>query len=117
MLYATRALASKLTHAIGAALSGAAITLIQFPDHAQPGHVEPHVLFNLALWDGVLVVLPGLVMVACFAQCRFTKADYETTRTALVGRRSDLLAATEREAATSAKAQIGSPSAAPSTPV
>ncbi len=86
VLYATRAFAAKLDQAIGLALAGFVITLIAFPHKARPGRVDADVLFNLALWDGVLAILPGLIAAACYGRYRINRASYEATRAALAAR-------------------------------
>ena len=88
ILYSTRALAAKLDQAIGTALAGAVITFIAFPEKAKPGRVDDEVLFNLALWDGVLPAIPGVIAAVCYGRYRINKASYEATRAALVDRRA-----------------------------
>jgi Na+/melibiose symporter-like transporter len=88
VLYATRALASKLDMAVGAALAAAVITVIKFPDKARPGQVEQETLFNLALWDGALAAIPGLVAALCYGRYRINRATYEATRAALAEKRA-----------------------------
>ena len=89
ILYATRAFAAKLDQAIGLALAGFVITLIAFPHKAKPGKVDADVLFNLALWDGALSVMPGLIAAACYGRYRINRASYEATRAALAARRAE----------------------------
>ena len=88
ILYSTRALAAKLDQAIGAALAAAVITFIRFPDKARPGEVDEDVLFNLALWDGALAAIPGLIAAVCYGRYRINRASYEATRAALTQRRA-----------------------------
>ena len=88
ILYSTRALAAKIDQAIGSALAGFVLLFIAFPEKARPGQVPQDVLFNLALWDGVLAAVPGLLAAACFARYRINRHTYEATRAALAERRS-----------------------------
>ncbi|HEX7947096.1 MAG TPA: MFS transporter [Phenylobacterium sp.] len=88
ILYSTRALAAKLDQALGTALAGAVITFIAFPEKAKPGRVDDEVLFNLALWDGALAAVPGVIAALCYGRYRINKASYEATRAALVERRA-----------------------------
>jgi len=90
ILYSTRALAAKIDQAIGSALAGFVLLIIAFPQKAQPGAVADDVLFNLALWDGVLAAVPGLVAAYCYGRYRITKGSYEATRAALVARRGQV---------------------------
>lgn len=88
VLYATRALAAKVDQAIGAALAGFVLSFIAFPIKAVPGEVPAGVLQNLALWDGVLAIVPGLVAVACYARYRITHVTYAETKAALAVKRA-----------------------------
>jgi Na+/melibiose symporter-like transporter len=98
ILYSTRALAAKLDQAIGAALAGFVITLIAFPDKARPGQVSADVLHNLALWDGVLAAVPGVLAAVFYGRYRITKATFAATQEALVRKRAQALAATAEAA-------------------
>jgi GPH family glycoside/pentoside/hexuronide:cation symporter len=92
ILYSTRALAAKIDQAIGSALAGYVLLIIAFPEKAAPGAVAAGVLHNLALWDGVLAAIPGLIAAACYGRYRITRASYETTRAALVEKRARIAA-------------------------
>jgi len=89
ILYSTRALAAKLDQAMGTAIAGAVITFIAFPEKAKPGSVPSDVLFNLALWDGALAAIPGVIAAVCYGRYRINRASYEATRTALAARRRE----------------------------
>lgn len=89
ILYSTRALAAKLDQAMGTAIAGVVITFIAFPQKAKPGGVDADVLWNLALWDGVLAAVPGVVAAVCYGRYRINKASYEATRAALAARRRE----------------------------
>jgi hypothetical protein len=69
------------------------ITLIAFPEKAKPGAVATDVLHNLALWDGVLAAVPGVIAALCYARYRITRRSYDETREALAKRRAQALAA------------------------
>jgi Na+/melibiose symporter-like transporter len=94
ILYSTRALAAKLDQAMGTALAGAVITFIAFPEKAKPGRVDEEVLFNLALWDGALAAIPGVIAAICYGRYRINKASYESTRAELAVLRVERAAAT-----------------------
>jgi len=94
ILYSTRALAAKLDQAMGTALAGAVITFIAFPEKAKPGRVDEDVLFNLALWDGALAAVPGVIAAVCYGRYRINKASYEATRAQLAELRVERAAAT-----------------------
>ncbi|HEY9218193.1 MAG TPA: MFS transporter [Phenylobacterium sp.] len=86
VLYATRSLFAKIDAAVGTALAGVVLGLIAFPKKAEPGTIPDGVLFNLALWDGVIAMVPGLLAVAFYAKYKIDRLAYEKTRTALAGR-------------------------------
>jgi len=88
ILYSTRALAAKFDQALGGFLAASVITLINFPAKAKPGHVDEDTLFNLALWDGALAAIPGVIAALCYGRYRINKASYDATRAALVERRA-----------------------------
>ncbi|MEW5686777.1 MAG: MFS transporter [Pseudomonadota bacterium] len=95
ILYSTRALAAKIDQAIGSVLAGFVLLLIAFPEKARPGAVADGVLHNLALWDGVLAAIPGLIAAVCYGRYRISKQTYEETRAALVARRARASVAAE----------------------
>ncbi len=88
VLYATRALAAKVDQAIGALLAGLVLAWIAFPAKAAPGKVAPEVLNNLALWDGLLAAVPGLIAAAFYARYAITREKYEATKAEIAARRA-----------------------------
>ncbi len=86
ILYSTRLLAAKLDQAIGGVLAGLVITFIKFPEKAKPGMVDDEILFNLALWDGALAAIPGVIAAFCYGRYRINHAAYAATRAALAAR-------------------------------
>lgn len=88
ILYSTRALAAKIDQAIGSVLAGFVLLMIAFPQKATPGAVADSVLFKLALWDGAIAAVPGLIAALCYARYRISKQSYEETRAALVAKRA-----------------------------
>ncbi|MFN3573747.1 MAG: MFS transporter [Phenylobacterium sp.] len=92
VLYSTRALFAKVDQAIGAALAGFVLTLIAFPTKAKVEEVPAEVVWNLALWDGVLAGVPGFIAVFFYARYKITRASYEETKAALAARRAAIRA-------------------------
>jgi Na+/melibiose symporter-like transporter len=80
VLYSTRALFAKLDTAIGAALAGIVLTLIAFPEKAQPGEVDPGVIQNLGLFLGPISMIPGVFAVLLYARFNISSADHAATR-------------------------------------
>ena len=99
MLYSTRAFAAKMDQAIGAALAGFVITFIHFPAKAVPGQIPADVMHNLALWDGVLAAIPGLIAMIFYARYNINRSSYEATKLALTGQRAYARAAVVAEQA------------------
>jgi glycoside/pentoside/hexuronide:cation symporter, GPH family len=87
VLYSTRALAAKVDQALGAALAGFALTAINFPKKAQPGQVDYDAVWNLAMVDGVLAAIPGLIAAVCYARYAITREKHDATRLALAAKR------------------------------
>jgi Na+/melibiose symporter-like transporter len=88
VLYATRSLAAKVDQAIGALVAGLVLLWIAFPAKAVPGQVPAEVVGNLALWDGVLAAIPGLIAAAFYARYGITRAKFEETRAQIAAKRA-----------------------------
>jgi hypothetical protein len=89
VLYSTRALFAKLDTAIGAALAGIVLTLIAFPEKAQPGEVDPGVLQNLGLFLGPISMIPGVFAVLLYSQFSISSADHAATRAKIAAARRE----------------------------
>jgi Na+/melibiose symporter-like transporter len=89
VLYSTRALFAKLDTAIGAALAGMVLTLIAFPEKAQPGEVAPDVIRNLGLFLGPVSMIPGVFAVFLYARFSISKADHAATREKIAAMKRD----------------------------
>ena len=92
VLYSTRTLFAKVDQAVGTALAGLVLTLIAFPQKAAPGEVPMEILQKLALWDGVIAAIPGLIAAFFYGRYRITKESYENTRAAIAARRAMMVA-------------------------
>ena len=92
VLYSTRTLFAKVDQAVGTALAGLVLTVIAFPEKAQPGQIDIDVLHKLALWDGVIAGVPAILAAVFYGRYRITKATYEKTREAIAARRAALAA-------------------------
>jgi Na+/melibiose symporter-like transporter len=114
VLYSTRALFAKVDQAIGAALAGFVLTLIAFPTKAKVGEVPAEVIWNLALWDGILAGVPGFIAVFFYARYKITRASYEETKAALAARRAAGLA--PQATAVSAAVDVPEPLVPPTAP-
>jgi Na+/melibiose symporter-like transporter len=88
VLYATRSLAAKVDQAIGALLAGLVLAWIAFPTKAVPGQVPDGVIQNLALWDGALAAIPGLIAAVFYARYAINRTKYEETKRLIAEKRA-----------------------------
>lgn len=88
VLYATRSLAAKVDQAIGSLVAGYVLLWIAFPAKAVPGQVGADVVYNLALWDGALAAIPGLIAAAFYARYAINKTKYEETKAQIAAKRA-----------------------------
>ena len=63
-------------------------TVIAFPEKAKPGEVDSEILSKLALWDGVIAMVPCLIAAFFYAQYGITRTSYEATRAEIAARRA-----------------------------
>lgn len=89
ILYSTRTMAGKIDMAVGTAVAGWVITLINFPIGAKTiADVPSDVLFNLALWDSVMAAVPGVIAAFFYSLYKIDRRTYEATKAALEERRA-----------------------------
>lgn len=87
VLYSTRALFSKIDQALGQFLAGVALDVIAFPPKAIPGEVPDDVLFKLAMIEGPMAAVPGLIAVFFYARYRINRTSHAQIRADLASRR------------------------------
>lgn len=80
ILYSTRAMFSKLDFAIGTAMAGVILTLIAFPEKAQPGAVSDTVIDQLGLFYGPIATVPALIAAVFYTQYGITKQHHAENR-------------------------------------
>ncbi len=97
VLYATRSLFAKIDQALGTALAGLALTLIAFPERAEPGHVDANVLHHLGWVDGPIAMTPGLIAVFFYARYSISKAKHAETQAKIVAMRAERAAAATQQ--------------------
>lgn len=68
MLFAARTFFSKLSSGLGHLLGGLALDVINFPSGARPGEVAPHVVNQLALFDGPIAAIPTFAAMMFYAR-------------------------------------------------
>ena len=83
IFYAVRTFFSKVANGLGHLLAGIAIDVIGFPPKAVIGQVEPQVLFELGIFEGVLAVLPVLGAVYFYGRYRIDRERHQQIMTEL----------------------------------
>ena len=73
---------------LGHLLAGIAIDVIDFPVGAEPGTVNPDIIFRLGLIDGPIAVIPGIIAVFFYLKYRLTRARHEKIQAELATRRN-----------------------------
>ena len=73
IFYASRSFFAKASSGLGHLIAGVALDLIRFPQGAEPGSIDPDVIFNLGIVDGPIAVIPGLLAVLFYLQYGLTK--------------------------------------------
>ena len=86
MLYSARTFFAKLDNSLGHGVAAVALKLMEFPEKAEPGKVDPDTIWWLGLVDSPLAIIPGVIAAILYAQYRIDKAGYEETRRKLAAR-------------------------------
>ncbi len=77
LFFAARTFAAKFTSGVGAFVAGVILTVIHFPRGAQPGTVEPEVIFNLGLVYGPALMVFYLAALICIAFYGITRDGHD----------------------------------------
>lgn len=77
VFYAVRTFFAKLSNALGHLLAGIAIDVIGFPPGAVIGQVDPQVIFELGIFEGIIATLPVLGAVYFYGRYRIDRARHE----------------------------------------
>lgn len=80
VFYAVRTFFAKVANGLGHLLAGIAIDVIGFPSKAVIGEVEPQVLFELGIFEGVLAVLPVAGAVYFYGKYRIDRERHQQIR-------------------------------------
>ena len=83
VFYSARTFFGKLTSGLGHVVAGIAIDLIHFPVGAEPGSIDPTILFRLGVVAGPLTVIPALISVLFYAGYRIDKHRHAEIRSEL----------------------------------
>jgi Na+/melibiose symporter-like transporter len=89
IVYAARAFALKATSGLGAMIGGIIIDLIAFPTNAQPGQVDPDVIFRLGVAQGPATSIFTLLSLLLYAQYKLDRKRHAEIAAALHERRGE----------------------------
>ena len=87
MFYSAIALFAKIDGAVGAAIVGVILSLISFPEKAKIVALPHATVVNLAVWDGLIATIPGVLATLFYARYRITKASHAAMRDVIAARR------------------------------
>ena len=90
IFYAARSFFAKASSGLGHLLAGIAIDIIDFPVGAEPGTVDPEIIFRLGLIDGPVAVVPGVIAVFFYLRYNLTRRRHTEIQAQLKARRDRL---------------------------
>ena len=90
IFYAARSFFAKASSGLGHLLAGIAIDIIDFPVGAEPGTVDPEIIFRLGLIDGPIAVVPGVIAVFFYLRYNLTRRRHTEIQAQLKARRDRL---------------------------
>jgi GPH family glycoside/pentoside/hexuronide:cation symporter len=88
VLFSTRTVFAKLDSAVGTFLAGVTIDLAGLPQKAAPGHVAAAIVWRMAIVDGPIAIIPGLLAAVFYARYRIDRRRHAETRTKLEAARA-----------------------------
>lgn len=80
ILYSARTFFAKLDTSLGTGIAAVALKLLEFPDNAKPGQVDPDTIRWMGIVESPLAILPGVIAAVLYAQYRIDKSSYKETR-------------------------------------
>jgi len=86
LIYSTRAFSLKATSGFGAMIGGVVLDLIRFPANAQPGSVDPEVIFRLGVAQGPATSIFTLLSLFFYFQYRLDRNKHAEIAAALAKR-------------------------------
>ena len=86
LIYSTRAFSLKATSGFGAMIGGVVLDLIRFPSNAQPGSVDPEVIFRLGVAQGPATSIFTLLSLFFYFQYRLDRNKHAEIAAALAKR-------------------------------
>ena len=88
IFYAVRTFFGKMSNGFGHLFAGIAIDVIGFPPGAVVGEVDPQVIFELGLFEGVIASAPTLLAVYFYGRYRIDKKRHAEILEALAAQRA-----------------------------
>ncbi len=86
VFYAVRTFFSKVSIAFGHLLAGIAMDIIEFPSHPISGQIDPQVVFELGLFEGVLATIPAYFAIYFYSRYKIDHKRHAETREKLRAR-------------------------------
>jgi Na+/melibiose symporter-like transporter len=86
IFFAARSFISKSLTGIGIVLSTVLLNLIDFPTHAQPGQLDPAVVWRLGAGYAPTLFMVFSISILCLGTYRLTRAQHEANVAALDAR-------------------------------
>lgn len=86
VFYAVRTFFSKVSIAFGHLLAGIATDVIEFPANPVPGQMDPQVVFELGLFEGVLATIPAYFAIYFYSRYKIDHKRHAETREKLKAR-------------------------------
>ncbi len=80
VFYAVRTFFSKMSIAFGHLIAGIVIDIIEFPTNPVPGQIDPQVIMELGLFDGVLASIPAYFAIYFYSRYRIDRARHAEIR-------------------------------------
>ena len=77
IFFAVRTFFAKVANGLGHLLAGIAVDVIGFPSRAVVGEVDPQVIFELGVFEGVLAVVPVVGAVYFYGKYRIDKQRHQ----------------------------------------
>ncbi len=87
VFYSIRTFFGKLSNALGHLLAGIAIDVIGFPPGAVVGEVDPQVIFELGIFEGIIASTPVLLAIYFYGRYRIDRTRHQEILLELAQRR------------------------------
>ncbi|MCY4277000.1 MAG: MFS transporter [Gammaproteobacteria bacterium] len=86
VFYAVRTLFSKVSIGFGHLLAGIAIDIIEFPANPVAGEIDPQIIFELGLFEGVIATIPAYFAIYFYSRYKIDRKRHAEIRRGLAER-------------------------------